>query len=114
VLKLEPTTTQEALKPGVMEAKRLISANCGKEDPDELFQKANDSEELLKLVLAILHDEFFRDEAGEDIQIGDVTVKSFDIDNVFLFACGDNEMERMNSLRLGRSFWICHGATSSL
>jgi hypothetical protein len=84
VLKLVPTTTvtREALKPGVMEAKRLISANCGKEDPDELFQKAN--EELLKLVLAILHDEFFRDEAGEDIQIGDVTVKSFDINNKFL------------------------------
>jgi hypothetical protein len=77
-----------------MEAKRLISANCGKEDPDELFQKAN--EELLKLVLAILYDEFFRNEAGEDIQIGDVTVESFDIDNKFLFACGDNEIERMD------------------
>jgi hypothetical protein len=85
-----------------MEAKQLISSNCGKEDSDEFFQKTNEELRVLKLVLAILHDdsEFFRNEAGEDIQIGDITVKSFDIDNKFIFACGDNKIERMNRAAL--------------
>jgi hypothetical protein len=64
-----------------------------------LFKKAN--KQLLKLILAILQNEYFCCEAGENIQIGDVTasVESFDIDSKFLFACGDNPMEQMNPSR---------------
>jgi hypothetical protein len=76
---------------------QLIAENCEEENPKELLKKAN--EQLCALVLAIMNDKYYH--SGEGINIDELYVKDFDVDNKFLFARENNHpKEREDRLAL--------------